>query len=42
MVTIHRLEITYSNYKVIQISPKNMQRFIKELQKINREIKVIT
>ncbi|MFD1337247.1 PH domain-containing protein [Oceanobacillus iheyensis] len=41
-LSVHRLEIHYGNYKVIQISPKRMQLFIKEIQKINPGIQMNT
>lgn len=41
-LSIHRVEIMYGNYKVTQISPKDIQRFIKELEKNNPEIQVDT
>lgn len=35
-----RIELTYDNYHTIQISPKETQRFIRELTRRNSEIQV--
>lgn len=34
------LEINYEKYQTIQVSPKDIDKFIKELQKINPNIKI--
>ncbi|MFE4523318.1 PH domain-containing protein [Cytobacillus firmus] len=39
-LSVHRIEINYGKYKTIQISPKDIQAFINELQKKNPHIKL--
>lgn len=39
-LSIQRIELTYDNYQTIQISPKETQRFIRELMRRNAEIQV--
>ncbi|GLO67959.1 MULTISPECIES: PH domain-containing protein [Oceanobacillus] len=41
-LSIHRVEIMYGNYKVTQISPRDIQRLMKELEKNNPDIQVNT
>ena len=38
-LSVHRIEINYGKYKIVQISPKDIQRFVIELQKKNPQIK---
>ena len=40
-LSIERIEITYSNYRIIQISPKEKEKFVKELMKMNSNIKIL-
>ena len=40
-LSIERIEITYSNYRVIQISPKEKEKFVKALMKMNSNIKIL-
>lgn len=40
-LSIERIEITYSNYRVIQISPKEKEKFVKELMQMNPNIKIL-
>lgn len=39
-LSVHRIEINYGEYKTIQISPKDIQIFVNELQKKNPNIKL--
>lgn len=39
-LSMKRIELTYDNYHTIQISPKETQRFIRELTRRNSEIQV--
>lgn len=40
-LSIERIEITYSNYNVIQISPKEKEALIKQLMQMNPNIKIL-
>lgn len=40
-LSIERIEITYSNYRVIQISPKEKEAFVKALMQMNQNIKIL-
>ena len=40
-LSIERIEITYSNYRIIQISPKEKEKFVKALMKMNSNIKIL-
>ena len=40
-LSIERIEITYSNYRVIQISPKEKEKLVKELMQMNPNIKIL-
>ena len=40
-LSIERIEITYSNYRIIQISPKEKEKFVKELMQMNPHIKIL-
>ena len=40
-LSIERIEITYSNYSVIQISPKEKQELVKALVQMNPNIKIL-
>ena len=40
-LSIERIEITYSNYRIIQISPKEKEKFVKALMKMNPNIKIL-
>ncbi|WP_339160758.1 PH domain-containing protein [Siminovitchia sp. FSL W7-1587] len=39
-LSVHRIEINYEKYKAIQISPKDIQAFVNELQKNNPRIQL--
>lgn len=39
-LSIHRIEINFGKYKTIQISPKDTQAFVDELQKKNPHIRL--
>jgi len=39
-LSVHRIEINYGKYKTIQISPKDKQAFVNELQKQNPHIQL--
>ena len=40
-LSIERIEITYSNYNVIQISPKEKETLVKQLLQMNPNIKIL-
>lgn len=40
-LSIERIEITYSNYHAIQISPKEKEELVKALLKMNPNIKIL-
>ena len=40
-LSIERIEITYSNYSVIQISPKEKEELVKALMQMNPNIKIL-
>ncbi|MGM9945569.1 MAG: PH domain-containing protein [Lysinibacillus sp.] len=40
-LSIERIEITYSNYRVIQISPKEKEKFVKALLQTNPGIEIL-
>ena len=40
-LSIERIEITYSNYNVIQISPKEKETLVKQLMQMNPNIKIL-
>lgn len=40
-LSVHRIEINYGKYKTIQISPKDRQAFVGELQKRNQTIQFL-
>ena len=40
-LSIERIEITYSNYSVIQISPKEKEELVKALLQMNPNIKIL-
>ena len=40
-LSIERIEITYSNYNVIQISPKEKEALIKQLMQMNPNINIL-
>jgi|SRR5699024_9333401 uncharacterized membrane protein YdbT with pleckstrin-like domain len=39
-LSIHRIEINYGNYETVQISPKEINPFVDELQKRNADTQV--
>ncbi|WP_096185717.1 PH domain-containing protein [Evansella halocellulosilytica] len=39
-LSIHRIEITYNKYETVQVSPKEINLFVEELQKRNSDIQV--
>lgn len=41
-LSVHRIEINYGKYKTIQISPKNIEVFVQELQKRNPLIQLVS
>jgi len=41
-LSMYRIEINYLKYKTISISPINQERFIKELQKLNPKIRMMS
>ncbi|USK71168.1 PH domain-containing protein [Peribacillus asahii] len=41
-LSMYRIEINYRKYKTISISPLNQERFIKELQKLNPKIRMMS
>ena len=41
-LSMYRIEINYRKYKTISISPINQERFIKELQKLNPKIRMMS
>ncbi|AZV41734.1 hypothetical protein BAOM_1123 [Peribacillus asahii] len=41
-LSMYRIEINYWKYKTISISPINQERFIKELQKLNPKIRIMS
>ncbi|USK86077.1 PH domain-containing protein [Peribacillus asahii] len=41
-LSMYKIEINYRKYKTISISPINQERFIKELQKLNPKIRIMS
>ena len=41
-LSMYRIEINYRKYKTISISPINQEQFIKELQKLNPKIRIMS
>ncbi|WP_223881955.1 PH domain-containing protein [Niallia endozanthoxylica] len=39
-LSVHRIELNYGKYKTIQISPKDRQSFVNELQQKNPHIQL--
>ena len=40
-LSVERIEITYSNYNVIQISPKEKETLVKQLMQMNPNIEIL-